>query len=219
MVTLVGQAGIGKSRLVAELWRAVEADRELIAWRQGRSTPYGEGVTFGALGEIIKAEAGILETDSPDRIYRKIAQATEYALGGDHSGAAWVSAHLRLLLGAADERSIQPARQDEAFAAWRRFLQSLAARRPLVLVVEDLHCADDALLTFIQSLLDRSGGPAGLATATGAPPCTWTRCRRTTPRGCSARCWPTTASRGRSGPSSPPPPAAIRCSPRSTCAC
>src|SRR6266511_3866968 len=161
MVTLVGQAGIGKSRLVAELWRAVEADRELIAWRQGRSTPYGEGVTFGALGEIIKAEAGILETDSPDRIYRKIAQATEYALGGDHSGAAWVSAHLRLLLGAADERSIQPARQDEAFAAWRRFLQSLAARRPLVLVVEDLHCADDALLTFIQSLLDRSGGPVG----------------------------------------------------------
>src|SRR6266498_1878010 len=82
MVTLVGQAGIGKSRLVAELWRAVEADRELIAWRQGRSTPYGEGVTFGALGEIIKAEAGILETDSPDRIDRKIAQATEYARGG-----------------------------------------------------------------------------------------------------------------------------------------
>src|SRR6266508_3463114 len=161
LLALAGQAGIGKSRLVAELWRAVEADRELIAWRQGRSTPYGEGVTFGALGEIIKAEAGILETDSPDRIYRKIAQATEYALGGDHSGAAWVSAHLRLLLGAADERSIQPARQDEAFAAWRRFLQSLAARRPLVLVVEDLHCADDALLTFIPSLLDRPGGPVG----------------------------------------------------------
>jgi DNA-binding SARP family transcriptional activator/class 3 adenylate cyclase/tetratricopeptide (TPR) repeat protein len=160
LVTLIGQAGIGKSRLVAELWHAVEADRELIAWRQGRCSPHGEGVTFSALGEIIKAEAGILETDTPDRVDRKIAQATGYALGSDDS-AAWVSAHLRLLLGAGDERSVQPAFQDEAFAAWRRFLQSLAARRPLVLVVEDLHCADDALLTFLQSLLDRSGGPVG----------------------------------------------------------
>src|SRR6266568_294752 len=116
MVTLVGQAGIGKSRLVVELWHAAEADRELIAWRQGRSTPYGEGVTFSALGEIIKAEAGILETDTADRVDRKITQATEYALGGDHGAAAWVSAHLRLLLGAGDERSVQPGRQDEAFA-------------------------------------------------------------------------------------------------------
>jgi DNA-binding SARP family transcriptional activator len=173
MVTLVGQAGIGKSRLVVELWHAAEADRELIAWRQGRSTPYGEGVTFSALGEIIKAEAGILETDTADRVDRKITQATEYALGGDHGAAAWVSAHLRLLLGAGDERSVQPGRQDEAFAAWRRFLQSLAARRPLVLVIEDLHCADDALLTFLQSLLERSGGPVGdvsmLVVATARP--------------------------------------------------
>jgi DNA-binding SARP family transcriptional activator/class 3 adenylate cyclase/tetratricopeptide (TPR) repeat protein len=163
LVTLVGQPGIGKSRLVAELWHAVEADRDLIAWRQGRSTPYGEGVTFCALGEIIKAEAGILETDTPDRVDRKIAQAAEYALGGDRSAAAWVSGHLRLLLGAGDERPMQPGRQDEAFAAWRRFLHSLAARRPLVLVVEDLHWADDALLNFLQSLLDRSGGPVGNA--------------------------------------------------------
>lgn len=161
LVTLVGQAGIGKTRLVAELWHAVEADRDLIAWRQGRSTPYGEGVTFCALGEIIKAEAGILETDTPDRVDRKIAQAAEYALGGDRGAAAWVSAHLRLLLGAGEERSMQPGRQDEAFAAWRRFLHSLAARRPLVLVVEDLHWADDALLNFLQSLLDRSGSPVG----------------------------------------------------------
>jgi hypothetical protein len=173
MVILVGQAGIGKTRLVAELWHAVEADRDLIAWRQGRSTPYGEGVTFGALADIIKAEAGILETDTPDRVDRKIAQAAEYALEGDQSAAGWVSAHLRLLLGAGDQRSMQPGRQEEAFAAWRRFLQSLAARRPLVLVVEDLHWADDALLDFLVSLLDRSGSPAGdvsmLVVATARP--------------------------------------------------
>ena len=67
LVTLVGVPGIGKSRLVYELFQAVEADPEIIYWRQGRSLPYGEGVSFWALGEIVKAQAGILETDSPRR--------------------------------------------------------------------------------------------------------------------------------------------------------
>ncbi|HEX8927474.1 MAG TPA: AAA family ATPase, partial [Actinomycetota bacterium] len=172
LLTLVGQAGIGKTRLVAELWRAVEAEHDLIAWRQGRSTPYGESVTFCALAEIIKAEAGILETDTPDRIQRKIAQAADYAMDGDPGAAAWVGASLRLLLGAGDERS-QPGRQEESFAAWRRYLHSLATRRPLVLVIEDLHWADDALLNFIHSLIAQSGGPASgaamLVVATARP--------------------------------------------------
>ena len=60
LVTLVGVPGIGKSRLVYELSRVVEDDPELIYWRQGRSLPYGEGVTFWALSEIVKAQAGIL---------------------------------------------------------------------------------------------------------------------------------------------------------------
>jgi DNA-binding SARP family transcriptional activator len=162
LVTLVGPAGIGKSRLLAELWQSLEADRDLVAWRQGRSPPYGEGITFWALGEIIKAEAGILESDTTDRIDRKLAQAASYALAGIPDAAAWVTAHLRVLLGGSDERS-QPraGRQEEAFAAWRRFLHGLATRRPLVLVVEDLHWADDALLEFLQSLLDGAGSPPG----------------------------------------------------------
>jgi DNA-binding SARP family transcriptional activator len=162
LVTVIGAPGIGKSRLVAELWQSVEASRDLIAWRQGRSQPYGEGITFWALGEIIKAEAGILESDSTDQVDRKIAQAASYALAGIPDAAAWVTAHLRLLVGGSDERS-QPraGRQEEAFAAWRRFLHGLAARRPLVLVVEDLHWADDALLAFLESLLDRAGSPPG----------------------------------------------------------
>jgi DNA-binding SARP family transcriptional activator len=162
LVTLVGPAGIGKTRLVAELWQSLEADRDLIAWRQGRSQPYGEGITFWALAEIVKAEAGILESDTPDRIDRKLAHAASYALAGIPDAAAWVTAKLRLLVGGSDERS-QPraGRQEEAFAAWRRFLHGLATRRPLVLVVEDLHWADDALLEFLESLLDRAGSPPG----------------------------------------------------------
>ena len=64
LVTLVGVPGIGKSRLLYELGRVVDADEELITWRQGRSLPYGEGASFWALGEIVKAQAGILESDS-----------------------------------------------------------------------------------------------------------------------------------------------------------
>ena len=162
LVTLVGAAGVGKTRLVAELWQSLEADRDLIAWRHGRSTPYGEGITFWALGEIIKAEAGILESDTPDRVDRKLAQAASYALAGIPDAAAWVTGHLRLLLGGTDERSQpRPGRQEEAFAAWRRFLHGLTARRPLVLVVEDLHWADDALLKFLDSLLDHTGSAPG----------------------------------------------------------
>ncbi len=161
VVTLVGAPGIGKSRLIAELWRANEEEDDLITWRQGRTPPYGEGVTFWALGEIVKAEAGILETDTAERVDRKLSQAVGHALANDPGAAAWVTGHLRLLLGAGKDEPLQAGRQEEAFAAWRRFLYGMAAHRPLVLVIEDLHSADDALLDFLESLADPAGRPAG----------------------------------------------------------
>ena len=66
LVTVVGEPGVGKSRLVAELLAYLETKPELTRWRQGRCLPYGEGITFWALGEIVKAEAGILESDSAE---------------------------------------------------------------------------------------------------------------------------------------------------------
>jgi len=161
VVTLVGAPGIGKSRLIAELWRANEEEDDLITWRQGRTPPYGEGVTFWALGEIVKAEAGILETDTAERVDRKLSQAVGHALADDPGAAAWVTGHLRLLLGAGKDEPLQAARPEEAFAAWRRFFYGMAAHRPLVLVIEDLHSADDALLDFLESLADPAGRPAG----------------------------------------------------------
>jgi predicted ATPase len=67
LVTLVGVPGIGKSRLVWELKELVEAEPELTVWRQGRCLPYGEGVPLWALGELVKAQAGILDTDPADQ--------------------------------------------------------------------------------------------------------------------------------------------------------
>jgi class 3 adenylate cyclase len=66
LVTIVGEPGVGKSRMVAELFAHMDAKPELIRWRQGRCLPYGEGITFWALGEIVKSEAAILESDSAE---------------------------------------------------------------------------------------------------------------------------------------------------------
>src|SRR5207248_5881430 len=74
LLTIIGVPGIGKSRLLYELWRIVDADRELFNWRQGRSLPYGEGVSFWALAEMVKAQAGMLESDGPDEAHAKLQQ-------------------------------------------------------------------------------------------------------------------------------------------------
>jgi class 3 adenylate cyclase len=148
LVTLVGVPGIGKSRLVFELQRIVDADPELITWRQGRCLAYGDGITLWALGEIVKAEAGILEQDTPGEIEDKIHRSVEDLLAGTGDEAR-VEAQLLALLGLGEEAQLGGDRRNEAFSAWRRFLEALADRRPLVLVVEDIHWADDGLLDFL----------------------------------------------------------------------
>jgi predicted ATPase/class 3 adenylate cyclase len=153
LLTLVGVPGIGKSRLVSEVLALVEAEPELTTWRQGRSLPYGEGLTFWALGEMVKAEAGILDTDPAEAAAAKLDRAVASLLGDD-AEAAWVAGHLRPLVGLAADGESRGDRQAEAFAAWRRFCETLAERGPTVLVFEDLHWADDALLDFLDHLAE-----------------------------------------------------------------
>ena len=150
LVTIVGEPGVGKSRLCAELFTYIEERPELIRWRQGRCLPYGERVAFWALGEIVKAECGILESDSPQDAEAKL----ERALPQDDADLPWLRARLAPLVGAPAE----PAPLAESFAAWRRFLESLAAQGPTVLVFEDLHWADNTLLSFLEHLADSADG-------------------------------------------------------------
>ena len=152
LVTLVGVPGIGKSRLVAELAEVVDGNEELVVWRQGRCLPYGESVTFWALGEIVKAEAGILETDARAAAETKLTNAVE-RLVPDPGEARWVAAELRALVGLSTSGG-QRSSGESAAAAWRRFLEALAERRVVVLVFEDLHWADDGLLDFVDDLVD-----------------------------------------------------------------
>jgi class 3 adenylate cyclase/tetratricopeptide (TPR) repeat protein len=154
LVTLVGVPGIGKSRLVQELFQVVEQTPELINWRQGRSLPYGEGVALWALGEMVKAQAGILESDRSDEASVKLSGAVR-DLVSDDVEARWIERHLRPLAGIRDSLSVGEASVEEAVTAWRRFLEAMAESRPTILVFEDLHWADDALLDFVDSLADR----------------------------------------------------------------
>jgi class 3 adenylate cyclase/tetratricopeptide (TPR) repeat protein len=151
-VTLVGVPGIGKSRLVRELFHDLDRRPQLIRWREGRSPPYGHGVTFWALGEIVKAEAGLLESHEPESVASKLALSVA-AVVDDADEAEWVEGHLRGLVGVETEDTLLGDRKAEAFAAWRRFVERLAEDRATVLVFEDLHWADDALLDFIEYLI------------------------------------------------------------------
>jgi class 3 adenylate cyclase/tetratricopeptide (TPR) repeat protein len=151
LVTVVGEPGVGKSRLVAELLAYVEAKRVLVRWRQGRCLPYGEGITFWALGEIVKAEAGILESDSAEIASRKL----DGAVAPGEPERQWLLQRLLPLIGV---EAAAPAERQELFTAWRRFLESLATNRPTVLVLDDLHWADEALLAFLEYLAEWSEG-------------------------------------------------------------
>jgi class 3 adenylate cyclase len=191
LVTITGEPGVGKSRLVAELRSLVDARPELVSWRQGRCLPYGDGITFWALVEIVKAQAGILESDTPEIAGSKI----DAVVGDDEPDAPWLRARLRPLVGL----EAPQAAREENFAAWRTFLETLAERDPAVFVFEDLHWADDALLAFLEYLAGYAEGVPMLVVSTarrnssnGARDgrirratragSTWLRCPRTRPR-------------------------------------
>ena len=166
LVTLVGVPGIGKSRLVYELRRVVDEDDELITWRQGRCLPYGEGVSYWALGEIVKAQAGILESDAAEAASAKLEDVV--GLLPDEGERAWVARHLRPLVGLGSDDLSEDTR-GEAFAAWRRFIEAIAESGPTVLVFEDLHWADNGLLDFVDNLVDWVDGVPLLVLCTARP--------------------------------------------------
>jgi class 3 adenylate cyclase/tetratricopeptide (TPR) repeat protein len=161
LVTVVGEPGVGKSRLVAELGSYIDGLPDLVTWRQGRCLPYGEGITFWALGEILKAHAGIYESDS-----RETAIAKLDAVVPESDDRPWLRARLLPLLGL---DAGEAAARAELFTAWRRFLESIAESHPLVLVVEDVHWADEAMLAFIEHLADWAHGVPLLIVCTARP--------------------------------------------------
>jgi class 3 adenylate cyclase/tetratricopeptide (TPR) repeat protein len=161
LVTVVGEPGLGKSRLIGELFRYVDGRPELVTWRQGRCLPYGEGITFWALGEILKAHTGVLESDPPQVASEKLERVLPAG-----SEREWFRQRLLPLLGV---EANSPGEREELFTAWRRFLEQIAEERATVLAFEDLHWADEAMLAFLEHLADYAEGVPLLLVGTARP--------------------------------------------------
>src|SRR6188472_2406375 len=145
LVTVVGDAGLGKSRLTSE-FLAASRPRALAA--SGRCLPYGEGITFWPVGEAVKGLAGIVNDDSATEVQTKLASLADPAGDG-------VTARLASALGL----SVEPFPVEELFWAVRRLLTHLAAERPVIFLVEDIHWAEPTMLALIEHLVQACKAP------------------------------------------------------------
>ena len=150
LVSVIGPAGIGKSRLAWEFLKYVDGLLERVWWHDGRSPAYGDGITFWALGEMIRSRARLQETDDEPTTRAGIAAILEEHVP-DEGEREWIGPALLSLLGI--ESGVG---SEQLFGAWRTFFERLAASGPVVMVFEDLHHADSGLLDFIDHLMEWS---------------------------------------------------------------
>jgi predicted ATPase/class 3 adenylate cyclase len=152
LVSVQGVGGIGKSRLVWELNKYIDGLVDDIWWNQGRCLAYGEGVAFWALAEMVRGRAGILEDEDSSTALPKLLASVEQHVG-DEAERRFVGPRLAHLLGLEERGS---GDQENLFAACRIFFERLAEEGPSVMVFEDIHWADSALLDFIEYLVEWS---------------------------------------------------------------
>ncbi len=154
MVLVSGPAGVGKSRLDWEFRKYIDGLKDEVWWHQGRCLSYGDGVAFWALAEMVRQRLSIAEEDPAEvAAARLVARLEEFLTDPDER--AYIGLRLGRLLGVAfaGDGGV-PLGQEELFAGWRLFFESLAAEGPLVLLVEDAHYADAGLLDFLDHLID-----------------------------------------------------------------
>ena len=162
LVTIYGEAGVGKSRLVGELIAGLEAEAPVHVMR-GRCLAYGDGISYWPLAEMLKAHARVLDTDSADEARARIAHAAESALavaGVDaaHELAAILAASIGMAASDRPQRSGAEVRA-ETHLAWRSFFSALASAVPTVLLVEDVQWGDAAVLELLEDVAARAEGP------------------------------------------------------------
>ena len=153
LVSAMGIAGIGKSRLAWEFYKYFDGLVDNVYWHRGRCLAYGEGVTYWALADMVRMRARISEDDDDATARSKLeATLSEHLLDSDER--AFVEPLLASLLGITEEQSSHE--RHDLFAAWRLFFERLANTYPTVLVFEDMQWADASLLDFVEYLLEWS---------------------------------------------------------------
>ncbi len=150
LLTIMGDAGIGKTTLIRAFWEWLGSQSPEPRRRTGRCLSYGQGITYMPLGEIVREHLGLLESDPPETVRRRLGQR----------------AILGMTLGLEAPSDLHPlAARDQLRQAWAAFLDELVAEQPAVVLVEDLHWAEEALLDLLEAGHDVHGPLLLLATA------------------------------------------------------
>jgi class 3 adenylate cyclase len=153
LVTILGEPGVGKTRLVREFWEILAEESPVPVRRTGRCLPYGDGITYWPLGEVLKEHFGILESDPPSEVLKRL-EGREI---------------LGLALGLPVPGGLHPLEARERLhEATVRFVEELAAERPAVKLLEDIHWAEDDLLDLLERLVRNARAPV-IVLATARP--------------------------------------------------
>ena len=151
LVSVVGAAGVGKSRLRWEFIKYTDGLATRNFWHGGRCLPYGEGVAYWALAEMVRARLDIAEDETPESAAQKLAEGLDRWVTAS-ADREFLTPRLGALLGVAEPG----LPREDLFAGWRLWFERLAEHQPVVMVVEDLQWADAGLLDFLEHLLDWS---------------------------------------------------------------
>ena len=159
MVTIVGEAGVGKSRLLRELERRAAASHPDARLRTGRCLPYGSGIVYWALGEVVRGEADIVDSDSSEEAWAKLCEYVRDTVGDAEEKPERRAGQIGRSLGFDVPPEHVPGGEgdpermrDAFFSSLRTVIEASAARRPLMLAFEDIHWADDGMLDAIEHL-------------------------------------------------------------------
>jgi class 3 adenylate cyclase/tetratricopeptide (TPR) repeat protein len=153
LITILGDAGVGKTRLVREFWEHLGTRSPEPLRRTGRCLSYGQGITYWPLAEVLKEHLAILESDPPAVVLERLGSRPM----------------LGLTLGLDVAQGLHPlAARDRFQDAWVAFLDEIVAERPTVMLIEDLHWGEEQLLDLLERLVRDTSGPL-LMIATARP--------------------------------------------------
>ncbi|MET9633241.1 BTAD domain-containing putative transcriptional regulator [Lentzea sp. NPDC006480] len=165
LVTVLGEPGIGKTRFILEFQRRVAASPEAVRVLVGRIQPFTGKAPLAVLGGLLASYCGVLQPAAPETAVAKLTATVQRLVGSGAEGRRLLQCLTPLVeTGEAGRVSVP-----DVLAAWQSLLGRIVETGPVVVVFEDLHCADDALVEFVENLATSVGAGPLLVIATARP--------------------------------------------------